>query len=907
MVYELPSGSDSHGSDTQSDVTRIKLSEGATSDHVVIQDAQFLLSAKFTKAGSDLVLTGHDGQKVVLEGYFSLLKHPALMAPGGGGLSAEVVERLAGSETPGQYAQVGAPAGAAVIGRVERVGGSATVQHANGVVQELHVGDTVLQGDVVETRDGSQLGMSFIDGTAFNLGTNARMVLNELVYDSSSSSNSAVFSIVKGTISFVAGQAAKTGDMRVVTPISTMGIRGTAANIVSTTDAFQNVISVTYSLMADPDGHIGAFNILDTTTNTIIGAVSTTDSAVIITPVANLIPLAQIIQKTPEIIQQELAIAQLLFPIFLSHPINFANAQQPDLQPRAAGSNTNSEAFSNAQGQGDPATKVISETVIGVIKTAGQPDITISTQQHDVVVHVNQPPLINIDSGPHLVEAGANGPGVATSIEQVIKSDLDPGDTALYNTNALADDHWDDLGNGIFAKLGSYGAATLDTVGVAAATFLASGWTDVGSGIFQKVVTLHTSTGGLVTETVQASTGANTLTFALDNAKVDPLHTGDTVTENFTIPVIDTAGAKNSASTTFVIEGANDAPVAHADGPYAINQGGTLAVTTANGVLSNDTDAESDHLTAVLVNGPAHALPGSFALNADGSFSYHSAGNFSGQDSFTYHAFDGQAASSDITVLIDVAPVSLAAHDDSYTVTLGQTLHVDAPGVLSNDTGPDPLVALLQSGTLDGFLSFNADGSFDFEPYFKGTTTFTYEAANGAATSAAATVTINTTANTAPGAGDTIDLSGNTSDNFVFADATTKNIIGGSGNDALIGNNNGNILNGGGGNDSLQGGSGNDILISGPGFDGMSGGAGDDVFVFRPGFGHDNILDFNVGDALHHDTLDLRGLGFTSVADVLDQLSAATPNVTIHSGADEVLLLHVTKDMLAANTAGILV
>lgn len=893
MAYELTGGNDIQG-----DVTRIKLTEGSTSDHVVIQDAQFLLSAKFTKSGSDLILSGNDGHKVVLEGYFNLLKHPGLMAPGGGGLSAEIVERLAGSETPGQFAQVGAPAGAVVIGRVERVGGSATVQHANGVVQELQVGDAILQGDVVETRDGSQLGLSFVDGTAFNLGTNARMVLNELIYDGSGgATNSSVFSIVKGTVSFVAGQVAKTGDMKVVTPISTMGIRGTAANIIARTDAFQNVISVTYSLMADPDGHIGAFNILDTQTNAIIGSVSTTDTYTMVTPAANFTVLAQIVQKTPEMVQQELAIAQMLFPIFLANPANFNNNQQPDLQPRS-GSTGTSEVFSTAHGLDDQPTKIITETIGGVITHPGQPDTVIPTQHIDVVVHVNQAPLINIDSGPHLIEAANGNAGVATSIEQVIKSDLDG--TASYDTAALAADHWDDLGNGIFAKLGAYGAASLDTVGVAAAAFLASGWTDVGSGVFEKIVTLHTSTGAAVTETVRASTGANTLTYALDNFKADPLHSGDTVVENFIVPVIDNDGAKNSASTGFVVEGSNDAPVAHVDG-YTADQNTLLTVSAANGVLHNDTDAENDPLTAVLVSGPAHAVPGSFVLNADGSFTYRGTGSFSGHDSFTYHTFDGQAASSDVTVDIDVAAVSVpVANDDSYNVTLGQTLHVNASsGVLNNDVGA--LSALLQSGTTDGLLTFNSDGSFDYKPYFTGTATFTYEASKGTTISPPATVTINTSAGA-----DTADFSADTGDVFLFAGPTTNNLVGGSGNDQIVGNNNGNILKGGSGNDAIQGGSGNDIIIGGAGFDGMSGGAGDDIFVFRPGFGHDNIQDFNIGDTVHHDTLDLRGLGFTSVADVLNHTDDGL-NATIHAGADDVFLFHVTKEMLAANTTAILV
>ncbi len=331
----LGSVADSAVDDSASRVIQIHVSEDSAADQIVIPDAQLLVSAKFKKVGSDLTLTGADGKIIVVEGYFDLLKRPDLVAPGGGGLSADVVERLAVSETPGQYAQIGAPAGATAIGRVERLGGSATVQHSNGTVEELQIGDTVYQGDVVETRDGSQLGVSFNDGTAFNLGTNARMVLSELVYSAGGQSNSGVFSLVKGSMAFVAGQVAKSGDLRVVTPVSTMGIRGTAGQLLVSTDALGNTLTVVYSLMADPDGHIGAFDILDRAGN-VVGTLRTTNSTVVVTP-ANQTLLTQTQQKTPEIIQAEIAVAQVLFPIFLSNPANFLQTpMQQDLQPKAA-------------------------------------------------------------------------------------------------------------------------------------------------------------------------------------------------------------------------------------------------------------------------------------------------------------------------------------------------------------------------------------------------------------------------------------------------------------------------------------------------------------------------------------------------------------------------------------------
>ena len=62
------------------------------------------------------------------------------------------------------------------------------------------------------------------------------------------------------------------------------------------------------------------------------------------------------------------------------------------------------------------------------------------------------------------------------------------------------------------------------------------------------------------------------------------------------------------------------------DNIVAVSENAPLHVD-APGVLANDTDADGDALAALLVSGPAH---GSLTLNADGSFTYQPAQNFSG-------------------------------------------------------------------------------------------------------------------------------------------------------------------------------------------------------------------------------------------------------------------------------------
>jgi hypothetical protein len=127
----------------------------------------------------------------------------------------------------------------APIGKVVKLtGASVTIEHTGAVVvqasvdgSKVKVGDPVYQGDVVQTGADGAVGITFTDGTAFNLTNNARMVLNEFVYDPNGKSNSTFFSLTKGTFTFVAGKVAKTGDMKIDTPVATMGIRGTTPHV----------------------------------------------------------------------------------------------------------------------------------------------------------------------------------------------------------------------------------------------------------------------------------------------------------------------------------------------------------------------------------------------------------------------------------------------------------------------------------------------------------------------------------------------------------------------------------------------------------------------------------------------------------------------------------------------------
>ena len=95
------------------------------------------------------------------------------------------------------------------------------------------------------------------------------------------------------------------------------------------------------------------------------------------------------------------------------------------------------------------------------------------------------------------------------------------------------------------------------------------------------------------------------------------------------------------ALVTITVSPLNRAPQAVAE-TYLVNGNTTLTVP-APGVLANDTDADGDTLTAVLVSGAA-----GLTLNANGSLSYTPSIGFQGNVAFSYRAIDPSGAMSAI-------------------------------------------------------------------------------------------------------------------------------------------------------------------------------------------------------------------------------------------------------------------
>ena len=364
----------------------------------------------------------------------------------------------------------------------------------------------------------------------------------------------------------------------------------------------------------------------------------------------------------------------------------------------------------------------------------------------------------------------------------------------------------------------------------------------------------------------------------------------------------------------------NQPPVTQPD-TITVNEGGTQAVlaTGATSLLANDTDADGNPLTAVLVTGPAH---GTLTLNPNGTFSYTHDGSETTGDSFSYKANDGTADGNVVTVAINVNPLNdapvAAAHAFGIGRTYGSsqnaswdsahanyTIDLAALGVI---TDPNGQTLTWSSGSLpSAHWTLGSDGKLVFDSSVSaGVYDFTVSASDGAASAsraisvwvAGSLLWTNSPGNgndTIFGSGSQDSISGGNAKDFINGAGQNDVLHGDNGNDVIYGGSNGtalddmfsletlygdnghDYLNGEAGKDTLYGGTGNDyldggadndtlygeadndILLGGSGNDNLYGGGGADTFAFQHtgSANSDTIFDYVFAEG---DKLDLSAL-----------------------------------------------
>jgi len=161
-------------------------------------------------------------------------------------------------------------------------------------------------------------------------------------------------------------------------------------------------------------------------------------------------------------------------------------------------------------------------------------------------------------------------------------------------------------------------------------------------------------------------------------------------------------------------------------------------------LVVNDTDADGDALT-VVAGTFATAQGGSVTINADGSYVYTPATNFSGADSFNYTVNDGRGGSDVGTVTLTVAGVNDAptAGADSATTSEDIPVVID---VLANDSDAEGGALTVTAATAtNGTVTIDpVTGALTYtpNPNFSGSDIITYTVSDGAGGTSTGTVTI---------------------------------------------------------------------------------------------------------------------------------------------------------------------
>ncbi len=196
---------------------------------------------------------------------------------------------------------------------------------------------------------------------------------------------------------------------------------------------------------------------------------------------------------------------------------------------------------------------------------------------------------------------------------------------------------------------------------------------------------------------------------------------GYTGNDQFIYTVCGGALCDNSTVVTITVT-VSGSPIAN-DDFFAIDEDSDLIAD----VSANDTEPDGSDLSFTVLDGPEN---GTLNFNQNGTFTYTPDPNFNGSDVITYTACDPTLLCENATVFITVNPVSdlPIANDDNFETVENVTLNNT---VASNDIEADNdlLTFTLISGTTNGDLILNADGTFTYTPDtdYLGGDSFIYE------------------------------------------------------------------------------------------------------------------------------------------------------------------------------------
>ena len=122
----------------------------------------------------------------------------------------------------------------------------------------------------------------------------------------------------------------------------------------------------------------------------------------------------------------------------------------------------------------------------------------------------------------------------------------------------------------------------------------------------------------------------------------------ETFNDHFTFTIEDSVLTSTVATFTISLTAVNDPPTAIPDSATAL-----AGYSVIIDLLNNDSDPDSANLSVTDLTQPSH---GAVIDNGNGTVTYTANSNYSGPDSFSYKAYDGEESSAETAVNITVNP-----------------------------------------------------------------------------------------------------------------------------------------------------------------------------------------------------------------------------------------------------------
>ena len=114
------------------------------------------------------------------------------------------------------------------IAQIKTASGEASIVRGEARIA-AKPGDALYVSDIIETGPSGTIGITFVDNTVFSAGPGSRLTVQEFRFDSSNFRGEMLANLRTGTLTVVSGDITRSspGAMKIITPTSTLGVRGT--------------------------------------------------------------------------------------------------------------------------------------------------------------------------------------------------------------------------------------------------------------------------------------------------------------------------------------------------------------------------------------------------------------------------------------------------------------------------------------------------------------------------------------------------------------------------------------------------------------------------------------------------------------------------------------------------------